>query len=98
MWPDMPGADIRSCPASSEAVIPGFRLIWISSETCPPVTPSDWASRLNSRDSRSSTGRSWSASVRALGEEGRAFVIGIINLLNYSAKVALFTQPFQPFV
>jgi hypothetical protein len=29
--------------------------------------------------------------VRALGEEGRAFVIEIINLLNYSAKLALFT-------
>ena len=29
MCPDMPGAEMRSRSASSDAVMPGFRLIWI---------------------------------------------------------------------
>src|SRR6266566_5793496 len=55
---DMPGTDIRSRAASSLIPIPGWYLIWTRSETCPPVTPSEWISRLSCLFSCSSTGRS----------------------------------------
>src|SRR5204862_91569 len=41
---DMPGTDIRSSAASSRIPMPGWYLICTSSETWPPVTPSDWIS------------------------------------------------------
>ena len=71
-------------------VDPGVPLIWISSDTWPPVTPSDWASRRSSRERRKSTGRSRSASARELAR-GAGFDMGIINLLNYSNGQPLFT-------
>src|SRR5829696_7258987 len=55
---DIAAAEIRSRAASSLTPIPRLRWIWISSVTCPPVTPSAWLSRRSSRASFSSAGRS----------------------------------------
>src|SRR5829696_2672754 len=55
---DIAAAEIRSRAASSLTPIPRLRWIWISSVTCPPVTPSAWLSRRSSRASLSSAGRS----------------------------------------
>src|SRR5436190_6210648 len=55
---DMPGTDIRSKAASSRIPIPGRHLIWTSSDTWPPVTPSEWTSRLSCLLSCRRTGRS----------------------------------------
>src|SRR5207248_8574305 len=65
---------------SSAAVMPGLCLIDASSETWPPVTPSEWISRRSSRAKRRSTGR-----------RRPAIVIGslttqIINLVNDTSK------------
>src|SRR4030088_834492 len=75
----MPGADTRSRSASSVAVMPGLCLIEASSETWPPVTPSEWISRRSSRARRRRTGLSRPATV--IGS-----VSTIINLVNYSLE------------
>ena len=86
MCPDMPGAEMRSRSASSEAVMPGFRLIWMSRVTWPLVTPRVWISRRSSRAMRSSTGRKLFARV-PLPRAAESFVVLIINLVNYSNEV-----------
>src|SRR5216684_3432633 len=61
--------------------MPGLCLIETSSETWPPVTPSEWISRRSSRASRRSTGLSRPAIV--IG----SLTTRIINLVNYSSEL-----------
>src|SRR6476660_2476220 len=60
--------------------MPGLCLIDARSETWPPVTPSEWISRRNSRARRRSTGRSRPAIV--IG----SLTTRIINLVNDSSE------------